>query len=213
MRENNDADVPQKSFFKDNFVLIVGLALPVLLIVGFMLASALPQALSDPPEYDFVFSTTDYPPNASNLPVSVRLVVKDGVLKAQYVRAAVAPGSYPYNSWKKLYVYEAGPRKVRELTFGFPADMDKIERTKEETVEATKDMKLSTTLQSPDGYELSYDGYSNSGLLNEVFWGAGHSSEPRLRKSSSSVRLTTADGRTYFSYGNVEFVGWATPTH
>ena len=74
-------------------------------------------------------------------------------------------------------------------------------------------MKLDTTLRSPDGYELSYDGYSHSGLLNEVFWGGGYSSEPRLKKGSSSVRLTTGDGRTAFSYNGVEFVGWATANH
>ncbi len=185
-----DESVAQRSFFKENFVLIVGLTLPVLLIAGFLLASRIPQALANPPQYNFVFSTTDYPPNANNIPVSVRLVVKDGVLTAQYV------------------VYEAKSQKVRQLTFGFPADMDKIEGSRNEIVEATKTMKLDTTLQSPDGYELAYDGYSHSGLLNEVFWGGGYSHEPRLRKGASSVRLTTGDGQTYFN--NVEFVGWAT---
>ena len=153
-------------FLKDNFVLVVGLTLPVLLIVGFMVASNLPQGLSDPPKYDLVFSTTDYPPNANNIPVSVQLVVKDGSLKAQYVRTALGQNSYPYNTWKKLYIYDAKSQKVRQLTFGFPADIDGIAGTKLETVDATKDMRLDTTLQSPDGYELSYDGCSHSGLFN-----------------------------------------------
>jgi hypothetical protein len=198
-----------KSFIKDNFVLVVGLTLPVLLIVGFMVASNLPQGLSDPPKYDLVFSTTDYPPNANNIPVSVRLVVKDGVLKAQYVRTAMGPNNYSYNSWKKLYIYDAKSQKVRQLTFGFPVDMENITGTREETVDATKDMKLETTLQSPDGYELSYDGYSHSGLLNEMFWGGGYSHEPRLKKGGSSVRLATSDGSSPFYYGNIEFIGWA----
>ena len=188
----------------------MGLALPVLLIVGFMVATNLPQGLSDPPKYDLVFSTTEYPPNANNIPVSVRLVVKDGVLKAQYVRSAAPPNPYPYNSWKKLYIYDATSQKVRQLTFGFPPDMDQITGSKEETVEATKDLKLDTTLQSPDGYEVSYDGYSHSGLLNEMFWGGGYSHEPRLKKGSSSVRLTPGDGSSPFSYGSIEFIGWAT---
>jgi hypothetical protein len=181
--------------------------------VGFLVASNLPESLSDPPKYDLVFATTDYPPNANSIPVSVRLVVKDGTLKAQYVRTIVAPGTYPYNTWKKLFIYDATTRKVRQLTFGFPADMDAIEGTREETVEATKDLKLDTTLQSPDGYEIAYDGYSHSGLLNEVFWGGGYAHEPRLKKGASSVRLTPGDGNTSFSYGNVEFVGWATGKH
>jgi hypothetical protein len=202
--------VAAQSFFKKNFVLIVGLTLPVLLIVGFMVATNLPQTLSDPPKYDLVFSTTDYPPNANNIPVSARLMVKDGVLKAQYVRTPVPPGGYPYNTWKKLFIYDAKSRKVRQLTFGFPPDMEAIEGTREETVEATKDLKLDTTLQSPDGYQIAYDGYSHSGLLNEVFWGGGYSNEPRLKRGSSSVRLAPGDNASSFSYGTVEFVGWVT---
>lgn len=123
----------------------------------------------------------------------------------------------PFRDWARLrcavcfYIYEAKPQKVRQLTFGFPTDMNGIKDTKEEIVDATRDLRLNTTLQSPDGYALSYDGYSHSGLLNEVFWGGGgYGREPRLRKGSSSVRLTTGDGNTYFSYGDVEFVGWVT---
>src|SRR3954462_9765660 len=154
-----------------------------------MVASNLPQTLSNPPKYDLVFSTTDYPSNANNIPVSVRLVVKDGVLQAQYVRTVAIPGAVPYNNiWKKLFIYDAKTQKVRQLTFGFPVDMDKIDRTREETVEATKALKLDTTLQAPDGYEIAYDGYSHSGLLNEVFWGSSYAHEPRLKKGSSSVR-------------------------
>ena len=202
--------MPIKSFFKENFVLVVGLSLPVLLIVGFMVATNLPQLMSDPPKYDLVFATTDYPPNAGNLPVSVRFVVKNGVLTAEYARTALMSAGYVYSGWKKLYLYEAKTQKVRELTFGFPPDMGSIVDTKEETVAATKDMKLDTTLQSPDGYELSYDAYSNSGLLNEVFWGSTYNHEPRLKHGSSSVPLSTGDGRTNFYYNGVEFVGWVT---
>jgi hypothetical protein len=200
--------MPLKAFFKENFVLVVGLTLPVLLIVGFLVASNVPQVLSDPPQFDFVFSTIGYPAYSDNIPVSVRLVVRDGVLKAQYVRIPPGPGGY--HMWRKLYVYDAKTRKVRELTFGFPPDMDSITGMREETVEATSALILDTTLQSPDGYELSFGGYSNGGLFNEMFWGGGNRREPRLRKGAASVRLATGDGSTYFSYDNVEFVGWAT---
>lgn len=198
-----------KNFIKDNFVLIVGLALPVLLMFGFMLASSLPNTLSDPPKYDLVFSIPDNS-GAASIPLNVKLIVKDGVLKAQYIKSSATPPGYAYNNWKKLYIYEAKTQKVRELAFGFPADMDKMTGTTEETLEATQGLKLDTTLQSPDGYELSYDGYSHSGLLNEVFWGGGYSREPRLRKGNASIKLTTGDNRTYFYYSNVEFIGWVT---
>jgi hypothetical protein len=197
-----------KKFIKENFVLLIGITLPVLLMFGFMLASSLPRALSDPPKYDLVFSVADYySGTANNIPVSVRLLVKEGALVAQYTKN---PDGNNYNYWKKLYIYEAATQKVRELPFGYPTDMNSIADMREDVVEALRDKKLSTVLQAPDGYELSYDGYSHSGLVNEIFWG-GHNNEPRLRKGSSSVRLTTGDGRTSFYYNGVEFLGWVVP--
>ena len=48
-----------KSFLKDNFVLIVGLTLPILLMIGFIVWSArLPRSLSDPPKYDLIFAAS-----------------------------------------------------------------------------------------------------------------------------------------------------------
>ena len=37
-----------------------------------------------------------------------------------------------------------------------------------------------------DGYELSHDNGSRSGLINEIFWGGSYSNEYRLRKGSSN---------------------------
>lgn len=198
----------EKNFFKDNFVLIVGLTLPVLLMIGFMVASTLPRVVSDPPQYDLVFAVHDYTQVSGGIPVSVLLVVKDGTLKAQYTQVKSTNGNYYNNYWKKLYIYEAKTQKVRELPFGFPDDMEKIEGKKEEVVEATKGMKLDTTLKSPDGYELTYSGYSRSGLVNELFWGGSGSRDPKLKNGASSIKLVSTDHRAYFSYSNIEFIGW-----
>ena len=196
-----------KNFIKNNFVLIVGLALPVLLMFGFMIASNLPDVITDPPKYDLIFTVPDS--SSNNPPIALKLTVnKDGILMAQYTRSRKE--NYSYNPWKKLYIYEAKTQKVRELPLPYPADMDKIVETREEAVEATKGLKLDTTSESPDGYALSYDGYSRSGLIGEIFIGGNYSSEPRLRKGGSSVKLTPNNNRTYFYYGSVEFVGWVT---
>lgn len=197
-----------KEFVKANIVLVVGLTLPVLLMAGFLVASGLPQRLADPPKYNLVFAVTDYSQGASGIPVSVRFVVQDGALKAQYTKLLPQPTGYVNNVWKKLYLYDAATQKVRELSFGFPANMDAIEGTVSEVVAATRTLNLDTTLQSPDGYELSRDYGSRSGLINEIFWGGGYSNEYRLRKGSSSIRLPLAAANT--AYGTVEFVGWVT---
>lgn len=196
-------------FIKENFVLVVGLVLPVLLMIAFMIFASLPQKLSDPPRYDLVFSTSDFNSARGNLSVSVNFVVRDGKLKAQYVAYEPA-GSYG-NHWRNLYLYEARTGKVRQLTFGYPESMESIAGTREDLVEATQDLTLDTTLEAPDGYQLSYEGYSRSGLFNDLFWGGGYSNEPRLRKGGSSVRLALDDSSTRFHYGDVQFLGWVTP--
>jgi hypothetical protein len=199
-------------FLKDNFVLVVGLTLPILLMIGFIVFSTLPRSLSDPPQHDLIFAVPDYSVPSNNFPVTVTLIVRDGVLKAQYTRVAQAPnGGYYGGGWKKLYRYQAGPQTVRELPFGIPQDVASIAQMREDTVDATKDVQLDTTLRAPDGYQLEYDVKGGRGLLTDIFWSSS-SSEPRLRKGASSVRLRTGDGRTSFYAGSVEFVGWVVGT-
>ena len=195
-------------FLKDNFVLVVGLTLPILLMIGFIVFSTLPRSLSDPPQYDLIFAARDYSRGSNNLPVSVMLIVKDGVLKAQYTRVATDANGVPYGgSWKKLYRYQAGPQTVRELPFGVPQDVASIASTREDTVDATRDLKLDPTGRAPDGYEVEDDVTRGRGLLTDIFW-SSRSSETHLRKGSSSVRLKTGDGRTSFYSGDIEFIGW-----
>jgi hypothetical protein len=196
----------KSSFFKDNFVLIVGLTLPVLLMLGFMLASSLPNINADPPQHDFVFAV---PAGGDKIPISLQLTVgKDSILRAQYTRNATRAG-YSYNSWKKLYVFEARTQKVRELPLPYPDNMEEIKTVRTEIVDATKTMKLDTTLESPDGYSLSYDGYSRSGLVGDLFIGGRYRSEPRLRKGRASVKLISSNSQVPFYYGSVEFIGWS----
>ncbi|WP_348944423.1 hypothetical protein ABHF33_13455 [Chitinibacter sp. FCG-7] len=190
-------------------MLIVGLTLPVLLMIGFMVASALP-ASGDPPKYSLVFSINDYRNNQS-MPVSVNLVVKNGVLMAQYSKQKDGNNNYGAY-WRKLYLFDAKTQRVRELEFGLPKTVDQITGTLEEPVEATKEIKLSTELKSPDGYELSDSYYHHGGLFNEVFFGWGrNSSGTTITNGSRNVKLSPDDGRTYFYNGQAQFIGWVTP--
>jgi hypothetical protein len=190
-------------FVKDNLVLVVGLTLPIVLMAVFLALSVIPD-MADPPKYDLVFSSQEYP--STPVPITLRLVVKDGVLVAQYTRP---PGQQAFSGgWKKLFVYEASSRRVRQLTFGFPPDMATLEGTREEPVPSAAGLRLDTTLQSPDGYELSFGDRRGGGLMLEIF-GGSRSYEPRLRKGGRSVPITAAPGDP-FAYGGIEFIGWVT---
>ncbi len=202
-----------KNFFKDNFVLIIGLALPVLLMVGFMVVASMPQKMGDPPKYDLIFWTSDYYYNANNngRPVNVSLVVKDGVLKAQYNK--VPDPKYPNTQWLKLYQFDAKTQTVRQLEFGDPYDMDKIDPSREDTVEATKGMKLDTTLKSPDGFELTAENYRRYGLVNEIFGSWRNDYNMKLRSGMTAVPLKTGNPNDTFYNGSTNFLGWVTGTN
>ncbi|MDX1836534.1 hypothetical protein DIZ81_01060 [Legionella taurinensis] len=192
---------------KHNLLLIIGLVLPVLLMVVFMLSTLIPTVVSNPPRYDMVFAIQDYSSSVA-APVNVNLVVKQGVLTAQYTKS---PNVNAYG-WKKLYLYEAKTQKVRELPFAFPSDSGTMQGMVEQPVEATKGMKLDTTLESPDGYQLSYRGHSNSGgLFGQLLWGGSYNNQACLRKGSQCIKLMGNDNRGYYYPGYVQFIGWVIP--
>jgi hypothetical protein len=195
-------------FVKENLVLLAGIALPVLMMVGFLLASSLPQT-GDPPQYDLVFFVDDYASNTgNNLPVTVNLVVRDGTLVAQYL-PVTAGSSYGY--WKKIYRYEAATQTVRAIPFPFPADLSTITGLREEPVAGLESARLDTRLQAPDGYELGGDDYRGNGLLGDLFWRPSGAS-PRLRNGTSSVPLELGtDTSYYYSSSNIQFLGWVVP--
>lgn len=199
-----------KNFFKDNFVLIIGLALPIVLMVAFMIVASMPQKMGAPPKYDLIFWTSDYAYNKQR-PVNVSLTVQDGVLKAQYTK--VPDPKYPNSQWIKLYQFEAKTQTVRQLEFGDPYDMDKIDPSREDTVEATKGLKLDTTLKSPDGFELTAENYRRYGLVNEIFGSWRNDYNMKLRNGLTAVPLKTGNPNETFYTGTTNFVGWVTGTN
>ena len=192
-------------FVKDNIILLAGIALPVLMMLGFLLVSSMPQTLGAPPQYDLVFFVDDYATNtAGSIPVSVKLVVRNGTLMAQYTPVTQDTS---YGAWKKIYRFEAATRTVREIPFGYPLDAASITALREEPVAGLETVRLDTRLQAPDGYELASDDYRGDGLIGDLFWRSGNG-RPRLRNGASSVPLElAADTQSYF-YNNLVFLGW-----
>ncbi|MBI1215338.1 MAG: hypothetical protein GC185_05910 [Alphaproteobacteria bacterium] len=203
--------MPQNNFIKQNFVLILGIALPVLLMVGFMVASAIPNMTTPPPQYDMVFSTQDYGGSSQQRHVSVDLAVKDGKLMATYIPTKKVNGNYVYGTyWKKLYIYRARTQTVERLDLPVPDDADTLEKNRTEAVEAAKGMKISAKPEAPDGYSFSAGGYHGGGFMGDVFWGGSHYRHARLVKGSASVALKMDGQDYYYSPGSINFIGWVT---
>ncbi|MCW8386087.1 hypothetical protein OQJ18_02005 [Fluoribacter dumoffii] len=191
-------------WIKSHLTLIAGLSLPLLLILVFVIAN-LPFFKTDPPRYNLLFSILDS--SSSPFPVQVNFFVKNGRLVAQYSK-----NQNNYWGIKKLYLFDAKTQKVRELPLDFSV-LNNNANFKEEVVQATKQFKLDTSLESPDGYTLYTDNDNlNTGLLSDLFLGSNYRNNSIcLKKNSTCIKLPNLGTGRYFNASNVQFIGWVKP--
>ena len=100
-----------KQFIKENFVLVIGLTLPLMLIVLFFASIVIPKAMSTPPQYEMLFSLPQFNHQDQDLRI-IDFVVKDGILKAR-----ISNDRQQNPSWAKLMSYDGKTDSVKEITF------------------------------------------------------------------------------------------------
>ncbi|MES2206041.1 MAG: hypothetical protein V4525_04495 [Pseudomonadota bacterium] len=101
-----------QKFLKNNVVLVLGISLPLLLVIIFLLATTLPKFFVADPTYDFIFSDGKYG--------SAEFTVVNHKL---HMRVA-SSRSTPEFSIPHLYRYRAATGTVQEVTF-VPPDLSK----------------------------------------------------------------------------------------
>lgn len=193
-------------FFKENFVLSLGVFLPVLLMGVFFVSAQLqaPPALKQADiRHDIVFS--DYGGTGGNTSVNASVFVEKDNLYVQYTRTQQGAGNIP-----RLYIYEATSGKMRQLDFSPPDTTDESVFGRKIPVESARGLKIDTSLTSPDGFEFTYDrSYrGGGGMINELFIGGGRNNYgPQLKRGKSYFPLPT-DATGGYYYGQLRFIGW-----
>ena len=188
-----------KNFLKENFVLVAGLALPVVLIAVFLLATVLPKSMSVPPQYSLLFQMDQYGSTAT--PFITELFVGDGHLRARLKKAV--PNNY---NTKKLYMYDAKTQSVREISYSVPQVTPEPVDGTEVLIPETEKYILNGQMTAPDGYTFRPADTGHSGLINEIFVGGGYRSKYFLTKGNVSWKLPDTTGQP--SYYNINFLGW-----
>lgn len=187
-----------KSWIKENLVLVIGLALPVLLIVLFFVATVIPKMAGTPPQYEVLFSVQDY--SQKNKPdYIIDFKVKNQQLMLN-VKKAEEKDNY-YNS-KKLMAYDAKNEIMREIT----VDASQLSDGAEILLAETKNMILDTAMVAPDGYVMENQQYSNNGLVGGLFGGGNRNSNYRLKKGSVGYKINIPHNNYY--YDQLLFIGW-----
>jgi hypothetical protein len=189
-----------KKLFRENPMITVSVALPLLVALFFILASVLPGLWSTPPEHDLLVSlqgrTTAKPSR-----VRIKLVVQDEQLTAVAVKSE-NPG---YDNNPRLFRYSHSSGEVTEISIPIPENIENSADGQIISIPSVEGLRVSDAIQAPDGYEFR-GRRTGGGLMTELFGGSRNRTDVSIAKNGViiRVRLPTSD----YWYNNVRFVGW-----
>jgi len=189
-----------KAFLRKNLMIVISIALPLLLVMFFALASFLPGLFSTPPAYDLLVSLQDRA-TAKTSPYKIQLVVKGERLKAIVVKL----DEPNYENNPRLFRYSHSSGEVSEVSIPVPADFAELEESFEITIPELEGLKISDALRAPDGYEFR-GRRRGGGLMTELFGGSRNRTDVSIAKNGAiiRVRLPTSD----YWYNNIRLAGW-----
>lgn len=189
-----------KEFLSKNLMIVVSIALPLLVILFFALASIIPGIFATPPEYDLLLSLHDRAtPKATQL--KYEFVIRSGQLKVELSKK----DTDQYQGNPRLFLYQHASGEVKEISLQIPEDLGDLTESKEVPVPYFAGNKISDTLRAPDGYEFRGRS-SGGGVMTELFGGRRNRTDVTIANGGAiiRVRLPTSD----YWYNNVRFVGW-----
>lgn len=187
------------NFFRQNFALVIGLSLPVLMVLGFLLANHLPQINDNPPQYELVFSVVRYDNHSQ---FNVDFNVRDQKL---YMRLTPRQEHGGVNV-RDLFIYNGQKESVRKISYLPPSDQS-IDYQHEIPVKAMSDYTIDTNSKAPDGYEFESGSYRSRGLFGEIFGGRSGRYVHRVKKPRGGSFVIPEYGSGY-SYSGINFIGW-----
>lgn len=175
------------SFIQKNFPLVVGIALPLLIVLALVIAVFIPSALADP-EYDFLFTNEGYNYNRvyrSTYEVSdSRIALKSVTLHlGEYDNRVI-------EEKPTIFRYSADTETVHEISFA-----------------EAETLSLDPGPSSPDGYIVEY-GYNRGGGFFP-FYDSGGSSGYYVTKGGARKKIPSIPSQGgYYGNGQLTFIGW-----
>ena len=183
---------------RENPMIAASILLPLVVVVFFLLATAIPRWFVDPPGYSFVFTVPDYSHGAPE--IDVRFDVIDNRLRVRAYKTNVS-----YRSAPRLFLYDHDKRATREISFDLPANKDSFEDGDEIVVPGFENQAILTERTAPDGYEIRSPGYRSGNLVTALFGGNRYKGFS-VHKSGAVVDIPHPGNNAY--YNNVNFLGW-----
>lgn len=190
-----------KQFIKQNLLLLSGAFLTIFLVISFWLAAVLPDKLVSPPQYDFIFTSSDYP--VYRFGSNFIYYIKQDKLWAKYI----CNNKCDINDSKiKLYFYHVKKRIITEI----PVDISSIPKNLksydiEFPVSSMKNYSFSPEFRAPDGYRIFDRNRSFSSRFIDNYLSYPYNAKSLiLEKNGKSISLFPAQS----GYFDFRFVGW-----
>jgi len=198
-----------KDFVKRNFVLILGVSLPVVLIATLLLVHGISRLTANKPAYPVLYvSFDDYLgrqffdfdiDEAGRLAIGFRLPENDMAATPRQPTDAI------------LALFDARSGTLDTFRVEAPADPPRGQRVEIAVPGRLSAATFSEQAAAPDGYRLVLSGYRGGGLLGEIFGAGGRSRHHRLVDDGVSFRVPDVGAATY-AYQDA-FIGWLVENH
>jgi hypothetical protein len=189
-----------KEFLRKNLMIVVSVALPLLVVIFFALASVLPGLYSTPPAHDLLLALHGRG-TAKTSPVRISLMIKNEHLSAVVVKSEKST----YDNNPRLFRYHHLTGEVREIGIPLPEDIVDLEEGSEILIPGLENTRISGAIRAPDGYE--YRGRRRGGgFMTELFGGSRNRTDVSIAKNGAivRVRLPSSD----YWYNDVRLIGW-----
>lgn len=183
-----------KNFFKENFVLTMGIALPLVLIVLFYLAGQVSRQVVEDPQYDALFAV-DYHDSASGNPYSISVDNNKLVVKFRPVSEEDRHYAKP-----RLFLFDHETQQAKLIDVDFDATAEGI--VTDPDLAALNQNKIDPNPVSPDGYTFEYN-HSSGSFFNELFGGPGYRHYYILGKGPRRIPVQGSE-----PYWSAHFIGW-----
>lgn len=198
-----------KEFLKRNFVLVLGVSLPLMLIAVLLLLHGISRLTATRPAYPVLYVSYDNYFGQHLYDFDIDDAGRLDIRFMQPDQPANAAGRQPADA--TLALFDARSDTLETFRLDAPEDPPQGQRLELDVPGALSEMTFSDEATAPDGYRLELSTYRGGGLLREIFGTGGRSRHHRLVRDGISFRVPDVGGTAY-AYHDA-FVGWVVDEH
>jgi hypothetical protein len=153
-------------FFRDNAFLIAAGLLPFVVVVFFIISTAIPRWTVPPPNYDLVIRAERW----YDSPAATAQTIVDYRVENGRIEATVRPA--PANTYRPpaaLFLFDHQTMTAREIPVALPKNPTETDPPQTVVVDALAGRRVVADARAPDGYAFENRDRRGPGLVGDVF--------------------------------------------